>query len=170
VDRSDFRYDPALGGGALLDLGCYPVHWARHLAGAEPVVARAAAVLDPLGVEVQVSAELRFPGEVVAEVHASMQPRTPFRAWLCVRGDEGELLVENPLAPHHGHAVEVRGRSGCRSEQVAGRTTYEHQLEAFAAAVLDGAPSLTAGDESIANLRALDSIRRAAGLCPHGEA
>ena len=37
----EFRYDPLLGGGALMDLGCYTVHWARILMGSEPRVVQA---------------------------------------------------------------------------------------------------------------------------------
>lgn len=37
-DRASIRHDPALGGGALIGLGCYPVHWVRFPAGEEPEV------------------------------------------------------------------------------------------------------------------------------------
>jgi predicted dehydrogenase len=37
-DRASIRHDPALGGGALMDLGCYPIHWLRTALRAEPLV------------------------------------------------------------------------------------------------------------------------------------
>ena len=40
---SEFRHEPMLGGGALMDLGCYPVHWVRTLTGSEPRVVQAVA-------------------------------------------------------------------------------------------------------------------------------
>ncbi len=172
-DPGDIRYDLALGGGALMDLGCYAVHWARHVAGAEPEVLRAEAVEGPRGVDVAMTAELAFPAhetrrEASAHVHCSMQAATPFRSWLRVRGDAGALDVENPLAPHRGHSLVIHVDGGERTEQVEGRSTYEHQLDGFAAAVLDGAPAPTGGTDAVGNMRALDAIYRAAGLSPRG--
>ena len=37
IDRSDWRLDPARGGGALFDLGCYGINAARFFVGTEPV-------------------------------------------------------------------------------------------------------------------------------------
>lgn len=98
-----------------------------------------------------------------------MAPGMERRATLRVRGDDGELFVENPLAPHSGHRLQVEGPGGTRTEQVAGATTYNHQLKAFAAAVLDGGPRLTGGADAIANMRVIDAIYRAAGMSPRGE-
>ena len=56
------RHDPALGGGALMDLGCYPVHWLRAGLGAEPDVRQAQAVLNPLGADLAMEADLAVPG------------------------------------------------------------------------------------------------------------
>ena len=41
-DPKNIRHDPAAGGGALMDLGCYPVHWVRTLIGEEPDIVVAA--------------------------------------------------------------------------------------------------------------------------------
>ena len=54
------------------------------------------------------------------------------------------------------------------SEQVEGRTTYDHQLEAFVAAVLDGQEQPTGGQDAIANMRVIDAVYRAAGMQPRG--
>ena len=53
-----------------------------------------------------------------------------------------------------------------KTEQIDGRTTYDHQLEAFVAAVLDGEEQPTGGQDAIANMRAIDAIYRAAGMEP----
>ena len=55
-----------------------------------------------------------------------------------------------------------------RVERPARRPTYEYQLEAFCAAVLRGTPTLTPPRESIANMRVIDDIYRAAGMTPRG--
>ena len=168
IKPGDIRHDLALGGGGLMDLGCYPVHWARLVAGSEPSVISAEAVTGEPGVDLVMSAELAFDGPR-ARIHCSMAPGMERRATLRVRGDDGELFVENPLAPQNGHRMEITGPGGTRVEQVPGATSYDYQLEAFAAAVLDGGPRLTGGADAIANMRVIDAIYRAAGMSPRGE-
>ena len=53
-----------------------------------------------------------------------------------------------------------------RRERVKGEATYWYQLQAFVAAVRDGAPVLTPPSDSIANMRVIDAVYRAAGLEP----
>ena len=67
-----------------------------------------------------------------------------------------------PLAPQVFHRLRV----GDRHERIRGGPTYDYQLEAFAAAVRAGAPTLTPPPDSVANMRVIDDIYRAAGLEP----
>jgi predicted dehydrogenase len=168
-DTNDIRYQLALGGGALMDLGCYPVHWVRTCAKSEPQVAGAECVTGPPGVDVTMTSELRFPGDVVARVHCSMAPGVQLQASLEIEGTRGTISALNPLAPHVGHSLRVRIPEGETEEQVQGNTTYDHQLEAFVAAVLDGDPILTGGKDAIGNMRVIDAIYTAAGLPLRGD-
>jgi predicted dehydrogenase len=175
-DRSDIRWDLALGGGASMDLGCYPVHWCRTLLATEPEVVAAQAREGPPRIDVEMTAELRFPRDpraggapVPALVHCSMDPDAPFDATLELEGSDGTLHVRNPIAPQLGHRLELRVGGEVRAETVPGRTTYQHQLEAVARALRDGSPLPTGGADAVANLRVLDGIYRAAGLGPRGE-
>jgi predicted dehydrogenase len=175
-DRSDIRWDLSLGGGAGMDLGCYPVHWCRTVLGSEPEVVSAKAREGPPRVDVEMEAELRFPRDaraggapVPARVRCSMDADAPFDAVLEVVGSRGVLHVQNPIAPQLGHALELRVRGETRRETVEGRSTYHHQLAAVAAALRDGSALPTGGGDAVANLRVLDGIYRASGLGPRGE-
>ena len=68
--------------------------------------------------------------------------------------------------PHAFHRFRVKTPSGTRQESFEKVTTYSCQLEAFAAAVLDGGPVLTPPSDSIANMRVIDDVYRAAGMQP----
>ena len=59
IREGDIRH--ATGGGALMDLGCYCVHWLRHAAGREPIVRAARAETGPPEVDIVMDAELEFP-------------------------------------------------------------------------------------------------------------
>ena len=71
---------------------------------------------------------------------------------------------ETTWSPQMYHRLKVTAGGKRRVEHLPRKPTYEYQLEAFCAAVLDGAPTLTPPSESIANMRVIDDIYRAAGM------
>jgi hypothetical protein len=72
----------------------------------------------------------------------------------------------NPLMPKYFGALRVRTRGGTRVEQARRTDTYVHQLDAFATAVLDGAPFPTSVDDAVDNMVVIDDLYRAAGMQP----
>jgi predicted dehydrogenase len=83
---------------------------------------------------------------------------------LRVVGDCGQVYVINPLLPHVFHRFTVHSGNGRRVERFSRRATYAYQLDAFAAAVLRGAPVRTTPEDAVENMTVIDSIYRAAGL------
>jgi predicted dehydrogenase len=165
---SDIRYQYDLAGGALMDAGCYPVHIVRTLAGEEPEVVRATPKLHNRDIDRAMHAEFRFPSGAAGEITTSMWSTNLLRLHATAVGDLGEMRVFNPTTPqmYNRLKVSVDGRS--RVEHFPRKPTYEYQLEAFCAAVLNGAPTLTPSLESIANMRVIDDIYRAAGMKVRG--
>jgi predicted dehydrogenase len=159
------------GGGALMDLGCYAVHWARVYGGAEPEVVTAEAVEDPTapGVDMELRGELRFPGGAVGLVEAAMG-RPGFEALLVVEGEEGRVEVVNPIHPSSGYALRYEGPGGPLDETVpaGGLATFDHQLAAVLGAIAGGGPLPTEGGDPIANMAVIDALYRAAGMAPRG--
>ncbi|MEO1062304.1 MAG: Gfo/Idh/MocA family oxidoreductase [Actinomycetota bacterium] len=166
-DRSDIRHRLELGGGALMDLGCYPVQWCRAVADGEPEVISATAEVGEPDVDVRLRAELRFPGGEEAVVVTGME-QVDRQIDLVVEGDAGRMVVQNPLAPQAGHELVVEVGGERRSETVELTTSYAHQLDAFVAAVRGGPPVLTDADDAVANMAVIDAIYRAAGLPVRG--
>ncbi len=170
ADRGDIRYDLSLGGGAMMDLGCYPLQWVRHVAGGEPTVTGATAQQDPQGIDVSLTAELRFDhrGGLPAEIHCSMAAEGDLTFALTAEGRDGTVVVTNPLAPHAGNRIEVTTAEGTEVEKIRSASTYYHQLVAFADAVGSGIAPPTGGADSIATMTAIDACYRAAGMTPRG--
>jgi len=162
---SDIRYDFALGGGAMMDAGCYAVSMARFLAGEEPDVLDARATLQREQVDRVMTSHLRFPSGLTATLHASMwSPTMPLKVAVHAIGERGELRVFNPIAPQAMYRLSVRGDAGRSSQWGRGRPTYGYQLAAFADAVLHGGPVLTPPAYSMANMAVIDAVYAAAGL------
>jgi predicted dehydrogenase len=165
---SDIRYQYDLGGGALMDAGCYTVHVVRTLGGEEPEVVSAAAKLRSPDVDRAMRADLRFPSGHTGSIHCSMWSSSLLRLHAVAVGDRGEMRVFNPTSPQAYHRLKVTGGGSRRVERLTRRPTYAFQLDAFCAAVLDGAETLTPPPESIANMRVIDAIYRAAGMKVRG--
>jgi predicted dehydrogenase len=163
---SDIRWQLDLAGGSLMDVGCYPIHMVRTLAGAEPTVISAAAKERTPGVDRWIRAEFSFSDGRTGRITAGMWSSTLFRSHIRVIGERGVLTVINPLAPHVFNLILVRHGRRTRWERVRGRATYEYQLEAFVAAIREGGTVLTGPPDSVANMKTIDAIYRAAGLQP----
>jgi predicted dehydrogenase len=167
-EPGEIRYDPSLGGGAMMDLGCYCVHWVRSVMGSEPEVVSASAIRHESGVDIEMEARLEFPGGVRASVSSSMSDKLPegLDAGLVVTGERGTLRVVNPVAPHMGHELILDTADGSGSEDVAGETTYVHQLQHVIDVLHGRSEPLTGGSDAVATMRVLDDIYRLAGMRP----
>jgi predicted dehydrogenase len=166
--RSDIRYRYDLGGGAMMDAGCYATHIARLLAGEEPTVTGATAKLRGTDIDRAMSVDVRFPSGVTGRINCSMWSTSLLRVAARVRGDRGEMRVRNPIAPQLFGRISVNAGGTKRHERASKTPTYEYQLRAFVAAVQDGTPILTPPSDSVANMSVIDAAYVAAGLSPRG--
>ncbi|MFA5908493.1 MAG: Gfo/Idh/MocA family oxidoreductase [Vicinamibacterales bacterium] len=166
---ADPRLAPALGGGSLWDVGCYPVTYARLLAGRDPKMVFGSAQWHANGVDEEFMGMLRFPGGLTANIYSGF--RAALRTWLEVLGSEGALTVPNPFKPSAREALELERGGRVELIEVAGSPElFVREIEDFEAAVLDGAPSVVTLADSryaAATLSALlESARDSAALYP----
>ena len=166
----ELRYIEALGGGAMMDLGCYCMHWIRTAAADEPTVVSARARCGTPGVDLDIEAQLAFTSGPTATLKCSMQPDDGvlFRR-LRVEGDKGVLELDNPVSPHSGATLSIESDTPSLPQIVSGGdTTFQYQLRHVIDVIEGRAQPLTGGDDALNNMRAIDSIYRAAGLRPRG--
>lgn len=161
---NDIRYDFDLGGGAVMDAGCYAIHILRTLAGAEPEVTAARARKRTPDVDRAMEADMRFDDGRTGLVRCSLFSKRLVSVYALVRGDKGEMRILNPILPHVFHRLTVKTTSGTRREQVHGDASYTHQLRAFAGHVKSGTPIPTGPEDAIANMRVIDAVYRRAGM------
>ncbi|MGY1743029.1 MULTISPECIES: Gfo/Idh/MocA family protein [unclassified Blastococcus] len=165
TDRAgDIRWQLPLGGGALMDLGVYPVTLLRHLFG-EPEV-RSARAQDVDGVDAAMTADLLFAEGVEGRVVASMAEGADWGADLRVTGTAGTLAVRMPYHPYLYGELVLTTADGTETEGPEERTTYSSMLEAFRDAVTAGAPVVTDAQEATRTMRVVDAVYRAAGMSP----
>nr|WP_313885607.1 aldo/keto reductase [Fodinicola feengrottensis] len=165
-------FDPALGGGGILDVGGYPVSMARLLAGAtvgtpfaNPVEVTGAAHVGTTGVDEWAIATLRFAHGLMAQVATGV--RLAAEHTVKVYGSEGFLEVPDPWVPSPDEPARILvSRVGEQPREIVVAAAAQYALEADAVAdhlAARQAPQLTWAD-SLGNAAALDSWRAAIGL------
>jgi xylose dehydrogenase (NAD/NADP) len=160
--RDDIRLDAALGGGALMDVGCYCVNVSRALVGAEPVEAQAVATWTPSGVDAELTGVLRFEGGVVAHFDCALTMER--REFYEVAGTEGWLGVPSAFLPGSGDA-RIHARRGRREEHVhtvPGADEYRVMVERFARSILDDGPVPYPPEDAARNMSVIEALYRSA--------
>ncbi|MEO7189999.1 MAG: Gfo/Idh/MocA family oxidoreductase [Vicinamibacterales bacterium] len=165
----DIRRSYDLGGGALMDLGCYCVRLLRWLHAGEPSVTNAQAELWSPGVDRMLRAELVWPDGCRGTVGCGFRPWRIPSARVHVRGTRGGMLVINPVMPHVAHLLVVRRGVRLSARMVRGRSTYSHQLEAFTDAVRTGGTVVSDARDAVGNMRVIDAIYQRSGLTLRGQ-
>jgi predicted dehydrogenase len=166
---ADVRLDPNLGGGALWDIGGYPVTYARLLTDKDPKMVFGSALWTPAGVDEEFLGMLRFPGGTTATIYAGF--RAAYRTWLEILGSEGALTVPNPFRPGPLETLELERVGVVEHIDVPGSLQlFVREVENFEASVLDGAlpvVSLAESRRAAAMLSSLyASARDTAALYP----
>ena len=174
-----------LGGGGILDVGCYPVSMARLIAGAalgrafaNPIASSAgvtgAGTLGETGIDEWATATLTFEGGIVAQLQTAV--RVPLRNDVVITGTEGRLELPEPwfgmgnAGPVDGRIDLVRPNGERESIAVPNdRWLYAIEADEVAAHIEDGeAPSMSL-DDTLGNMITLDRWRRAIGLVYEAE-
>ncbi|MFF7649541.1 Gfo/Idh/MocA family protein [Streptomyces sp. NPDC007983] len=160
--------DPAQGGGALLDLGVYPVSFAQLLLG-EPADVRARAELSPEGVDVNTGLLLGWDTGAVALLSCSLTADTPMTA--AVTGSAGR--IEFPRGFFHPDHF-VLHRPGHDPEEFTAPEalrSYQHEAAEVMRCLRAGEREspLVPLSGSLAVMRTLDAARAEIGVRYPGE-
>lgn len=164
-----------LGGGAILDIGCYSMSFCRLIAGrahdrlfAEPLELQAVGHLDPQAkTDMWTTAIMRFEGDIVGKASAALRVEMPKLA--CVYGEKGRITVEDPW--HCKGEIRVEQNGGEVIEVIPADTSkhlYAYEIESFTKEMQGqaiGAKEVAMRyDETLGNMKALDRWRAEIGL------
>lgn len=157
--EEDIRLSRDLGGGGLLDVGCYGVNISRLLLG-EPEHATAAATYEG-GVDVRLAGLLSFPDGAAALLDCGL--RAADRQFCEVVGTEGTITLPRPFQPEEEPALILLRRVDREERiEIPGTNQYTRMIDHFGECLRTGAPPRYPATDAVANLRALDLLRAAA--------
>ena len=158
----NIRLDPALGGGSLMDVGCYCVNVSRTIAGAEPVEVQAVAHQASSGVDEQMVGTLRFEDGLLAQFDCSLTMER--RESLVVVGTDAYLTVPAAFLPGTDDVViqETRGRGETVEHIVSGADEYRLMVEHFADCALNDRPLRYTAEAAARNMKAIAALYESA--------
>ena len=162
-NAENIRMHYETGGGATMDMGCYPISWVRHITKEEPKVVSATATIGNPDVDLRLEVNYEFEKGLTAKTVGSMCD-AGFAADMEVRGSNGRMLVVNTLVPQHGNKIELTIGSESSNEEFTRRPTYSFQLEAFVDAVRNGTRLPTDSADAVKQMRIIDAVYLAAGM------
>jgi len=128
-------FDPALGGGSLLDIGLYPLYLSL-LALGEPSKIKALARFSETGVDSHCQMLLQFPNGALAQLESSFETKTPTEAF--IYGTEGSIKIHSRF--HHPEKISLTLNDGSIKDfdlKLSGHG-YVHEIEAVNQNLLKG--------------------------------
>ena len=181
-------FNKGLGGGGILDVGCYPASVSRLLAGvalgtpfADPLRVKACGIIGESGVDYHAAATVEFPGGVIAQIACAITCRLPVE--VTAYGSKGWVSVPNPWLPSSPVRFAVKPLpldtafptekiilgtyDGAEPREIAvpsDRDLYTYEADEVAAHISDRHSPVMSWDDSMSNMRLLDLWRAEIGL------
>ncbi|GMU94033.1 MAG: oxidoreductase [Candidatus Hydrogenedentota bacterium] len=162
-DPQSRLFNPAYGGGSLLDVGVYPISFASMVFGGGPDHVSGAACIGETGVDEQAAMTLRYPGGRLAALSCAVRVETPHDAWIL--GTEGKIRVHAPFWCATAVTLHVGGEA--ETVTLPHMTNgYEYQAMEVVRCIRNGeveSPVMPL-DESLIVMETMDHLRHQWGL------
>jgi predicted dehydrogenase len=168
LDPNNVRNQAKLGGGALYDVGCYPLLTARYIFGAEPTRAIAMIYRDAdVGVDTLTGGLLEFPGD--GQLVFSCGFRAAAYQRVTILGTDGRIEIPVPFTPAKDLVCRIiidNGKSvdgtSAEFEEFPAADQYALQCDAAAAVFLGEAEQEFPIEDGVATMRSIDALYRSA--------
>jgi predicted dehydrogenase len=162
-DPQNIRNIPDWGGGALMDIGCYPIQISRFLFGEEPVRSTGAIQRDPeFGIDRLTSGLLEFrAGHSVFTCSTQMVPYQRVH----ILGSKARIDVEIPFnaPPDRPSRIFIDDGKEIRTEEFEACDQYTIQGDLFSKAILEGGEVPTPLEDSLGNMAVIEALFASAG-------
>jgi predicted dehydrogenase len=162
LDRTNLRWQPEHGGGALLDVAVYPINAARAYFREEPVAVYAASVAEPSsGVDRHTSGLLEFADGRIAYFIGGFDQ--PFLSRYEIVGANGSITAERGFQiGEKGVNVLVRVGDDERTEFFPHVDQYGLEITHISKCIRDPSAPLSPGEDGVAQARVVEALRRSA--------
>ncbi len=160
ADRDDVRLAPEYGGGALWDVGVYPLSFAQYVYGGAPIAVSAMQWIGDTGVDELFLGQMTYPN---GHAQFSCSFRTPFHTQIEVMGEEGVLTLTRPFTGvENGRLIFTPNEGEPQEIAAPQQELYLGEVEDLHAAILDGRPPYIRLSESRDHVRTVLALYEAA--------
>ncbi len=162
VDPANVRNQPDIGGGGLMDIGCYGISLSRFIFGAEPQRVCGVMEFDPqLQIDRLTSAILEFSrGTAILTCATQLVPYQRVNIF----GTKGRIEIEIPFNAPPDRPCKIWHQVGNELNEIqfAIVDQYTIQGDLFSLAVLNDTPVPTPLEDAVANMQVIDAVRQSA--------
>jgi D-xylose 1-dehydrogenase (NADP+, D-xylono-1,5-lactone-forming) len=158
--EGDIRLDPAMGGGSIWDIGCYPISYARSALGQNPREVFGWQVTGPTGIDETFVGQMRFDHDVLAQFDCSFV--VPLRWFMEIVGSEGALSIPGPFKPQTDEKIYLTRDDKTETIRVKGQELYIGEVEDMADAILLGHEPRISLEDSRANVIVISALLESA--------
>ena len=152
----DVRLNPALGGGSLWDVGCYPLSYSNLLADAAPVEVFGWQQVSPTDVDLEFAAMMRYADGSVAQFGSGFIG--PFRAEMEVIGTEATLRIDRPFRTDERSRLLLTVGDHTESVPIDMAAPFAGEIADIESAALDGRPQRVTLAESRRTVRTIRAL------------
>ena len=154
----NWRFNRQQGGGAVYDLGCYNIHQARFIAGAEPVRLYAVGHFGEASeVDESTAVLLEFPGDVAAQFSLSHCYHSS--QYVEISGTRGTIRIQEAWNNEDSPvAIQLYTRDGIQQFDFEPVNQFIPQLEHLCECLESGTPHRIPPENSLGNMRVIDAI------------
>jgi xylose dehydrogenase (NAD/NADP) len=156
----DYRWNPEMGGGALYDVGCYPVSAARTVFGEEPVSVFAKARRHHgNGIDLAMSLLVEFSGGRHALLDCAVD--TQFQSWFEIAGTRGRITLPRAYSPRNQDvSIHILKDTVADMILIPSTNPYIRMIEHFGEGILRGNPLRYGAEDALGNARIIDAAFR----------
>ncbi len=158
--EGDVRLHTAMGGGSLWDVGCYPISYARTVAGGNPLEVFGWQVTGPTGIDETFVGQMRFDHDLYAQFDSSFA--IPFHTFMEIVGSEGTLSIPNPFKPEPDEKIYLTRNERTETIKIKGQQLYLGEVEDLADAILLGRDPRISLEDSRANVAVICALLESA--------
>ena len=158
--EGDVRLDPAMGGGSIWDVGCYPISYARSALGAEPLEVFGWQVTGPTGIDDTFLGQMRFDQDVFTQFDSSFV--IPFHSFMEIIGSEATLNIPRPFKPATDEKIYLTRGDKTETIKIKGEELYIGEVEDMADAILLGREPRISLEDSRANVAVITALLESA--------
>ena len=159
IAPENIRNQADIGGGALMDIGCYCIAFPRFIFGKEPIKVAGDMDFDPvMKTDRLTSGLLRFPEGKTATFTCGTQ-LMPFQR-TNILGDQGKIEIEIPVNAPPDETTRITLQSKEKTDIFSFEPADQYQLQgdAFSKAVLEDKPVPTPLEDAVANMKVSDAL------------